>query len=147
MRKWQNLLLTTLAGLSLSAHADVPVPEHRGIVRDFQTPTQHIRSARAKDRQYGEMLIFWNKPKPYGAPSADRLLTNGDFEEGVSGNGQSAVERIGFKDGTANVIFEIYPASRRNSPDHPEGAVGEIQTFRDGQWSKDFIYSKTWQFR
>lgn len=140
--------LTALAGLSLTANA-IEVPEYRtDIVRDFQTQTQHIRSVTAKDRsRYGEMLIFWNKPKPYGHPSADRLLINGEPEDGVREDGRCAVDRLNFQEGSVHTVFEIYPGPNCDVPSHPEGVIGEIRTFSNGQWSRDSLYRKNWQFK
>ncbi len=143
----QLLGAAALAGLAFTAQA-IEVPEHKMLTaRDFQTQTQHIRSARAKNFDYGEMLIFWNKPKPYGHPEADRLLTNGDPEDGVREDGRCAVQRIDFKDGDADVILDLYRGGICDDPRHPDGAMGEIRTFQNGQWSREFIYPKNWQFK
>lgn len=139
--------LAALAVFSLTAHA-VDIPEYRTTsIHDFQTETQHIRSVTAKDSSYGEILVFWNKPKPYGHPSADRLLTNGEPEDGLPLDGKCGVERTDFHEGDGKTILELYRAPECNNPKHPEGTVGEIRTFHDGQWSRDFLYPKSWQFK
>ena len=149
MKKHGAQLLGTAAlmGFALGAQA-IEVPGHKMLTaKDFQTQAQHIRSATAKNVDYGEMLIFWNKPKPYGTPEADRLLINGEPEDGVREDGKCAVERIDFKDGDANVILDFYRGRICDDPSHPEGAMGEIRTFQNGQWSREFIFPKNWQFK
>ena len=145
-RFYQLLCTIALAGFSVTVHA-IEVPEYRTtFIRDFQTQTQHIRSVTAKNHRYGEMLVFWDKPKPYGHPSADRFLTNGEPEDGLPEDGKCGVERTDFHQGASETVLEIYRGAGCKDPGHPEGAVGEIRTFSHGKWSRDFIYRKDWQF-
>ena len=146
-KKLSAFALAALMGLSLTANA-VEVPEYRTtFIRDFQTKTQHIRSVTAKSNRYGEMLVFWNKPKPYGHPSADRLLTNGEPEDGLPLDGKCGVDKTDFQEGSAKITLEFYRGPGCDAPSHPEGAIGEIRTFSNGQWAKDFLYRKDWQFK